>query len=78
MDFSQLRSIEVNTHHYCSQRLQFWRVMTEGRLEKQESGTGTGTGIGAGTGIGTGTGTGAGTRTSCFRKRPGKADLNMF
>ena len=47
-----------------------------GRLEKQESGIGTGTGTG--TGIGTGTGTGAGTRTSCFRKRPGKADLNMF
>ena len=51
-----------------------------GRLEKQESGIGTGTGVGTGTGtgIGTGTGTGAGTRTSCFRKRPGKADLNMF
>ena len=47
-----------------------------GHLEKQESGIGTGTGTG--TGIGTGTGTGAGTRTSCFRKRPGKADLNMF
>ena len=53
-----------------------------GRLEKQESGIGTGTGVGTGTGtgtgIGTGIGTGAGTRTSCFRKRPGKADLNMF
>ena len=51
-----------------------------GRLEKQESGIGTGTGVGTGTGTGTGigTGTGTGTRTSCFRKRPGKADLNMF
>ena len=55
-------------------------IVKYGRLEKQESGirTGTGVGTGTGTGIRTGTGTGAGTRTSCFRKRPGKADLNMF